>query len=160
MFEAVVDSNTLQGEVSLSAQWAPFNPSYRVSLVTEYTMAKLSELVHQYYCQLQNLQFDRYVLESLAGFGVAAGYHSSRYHRSELLVSNNSVFGIKSIANDVVLARLAVFRNTVSNIKGVILVTSLGLAMGSQPGPYEVEEWQPIRQPGSVSGLWPMSRFI
>lgn len=35
VFEAVVDSNTMIGEVSQSAQWAPFNPHYEVSLVFE-----------------------------------------------------------------------------------------------------------------------------
>lgn len=31
MFEALVDSTSLKGEVSLSAQWAPFDPGYKVS---------------------------------------------------------------------------------------------------------------------------------
>jgi hypothetical protein len=30
VFEAVVDANTMIGEVSQSAQWAPFNPGYEV----------------------------------------------------------------------------------------------------------------------------------
>lgn len=31
MFEAVIDSDTMLGEVSQSAQWAPFDPYYQVS---------------------------------------------------------------------------------------------------------------------------------
>jgi hypothetical protein len=44
MFEALVDSTTLQGEVSLSAQWAPFNPAYQVGLRFE-----LADVVSQYH---------------------------------------------------------------------------------------------------------------
>ena len=32
MFEAVVDSTTITGEVSQSAQWAPFDPYYQVGI--------------------------------------------------------------------------------------------------------------------------------
>lgn len=33
MFEALVTTDTLVGQVSQSAQWAPFNPNYEVSAV-------------------------------------------------------------------------------------------------------------------------------
>jgi len=46
MFEALVDSTNLIGQVSLSAQWAPFNPTYSVSL-TALLLANYSLSIRQ-----------------------------------------------------------------------------------------------------------------